>query len=335
MARGPAYGYVEQSEIEHVPVLAESLAEQIDLPPDGVMVDATIGHGGHSRLFGDHLGPQGVLVGFDVDPKSLDRARARLAGLSCRVILIPSNFAVMAEELGERGIERVDFILADLGLCSAQLVDDEIGLSFQSDMPLDMRIDQRLETTAADIVNEYDEKSLADVIYTFGQERASRRIARYIVQRRQHGRIGTTEQLVEVICNALRLPPRKGRMGKHPATRTFQALRIAVNHELDNLRSLLDAAPGLLKDNGRVAVISYHSLEDGMVKRDFKEKALAGLYRLLTKKPIAPTEEEVAVNRRARSAKLRIAQKVGHVAKTINQTEQWTTAERVGRENGV
>jgi len=279
------------------------------------MVDATIGHGGHSRLFGQRLGPQGVLIGFDVDPKSLDRARRRLAGLACRVILVHSNFAALAERLDELSIDGVDFILADLGLCSAQLVDDEIGLSFQANMPLDMRIDASLETTAADIVNEYDEKSLADLIYTFGQERASRRIARTIVQRRQHERISTTEQLVEVICSALRLPPRKGRLGKHPATRTFQALRIAVNHELDNLRSLLDAAPGRLKDGGHLAIISYHSLEDGLVKRDFKEKSQAGLYRLVTKKPIAPSREEILANRRARSAKLRMAQKIGQLAK--------------------
>ncbi len=275
------------------------------------MVDATIGQGGHSLLFGRRLGPEGKIVGFDVDPKSLDRARARLAGLACKVILVHSNFAALSERLDELGIDGVDFILADLGLCSAQLIDERAGLSFQTNMPLDMRIDASLETTAADIVNEYDEKSLADLIYTLGQERASRRIARYIVQRRQHERISTTEQLVDVICSALRLPPRKGPLGKHPATRTFQALRIAVNHELDNLQSLLEAAPGRLRNNGRLAIISYHSLEDGLVKRDFKEKGQAGIYRILTKKPIAPSREEILVNRRARSAKLRMAQKVG------------------------
>ena len=200
------------------------------------MVDATIGHGGHSRLFGEHLGPNGVLVGFDVDTHSLERAKSRLAGLACKVIFVHSNFAAMSERLSELGIGGVDFILADLGLCSAQLTDEKTGLSFQANMPLDMRIDASLETTATDIVNEYDEKSLADLIFAFGQERASRRIARYIVQRRQHERITTTGQLVDVICDALRLPPRKGPLGKHPATRTFQALRIAVNHELDNLR---------------------------------------------------------------------------------------------------
>ena len=282
------------------------------------MVDATVGHGGHSLLVGGNLGPQGVIVGFDVDPKSLDRARARLAGLTCKVVLVHSNFAAMAERLGELGIKGVDFVLADLGLCSAQLADDEIGLSFQANMPLDMRIDKSLETTAADIVNEYDEKSLADLIYTLGQDRASRRIARYIVQRRQHERISTTGQLVEVLCGALRLPPRKGRLGKHPATRTFQALRIAVNHELENLQVLLASATGLLKKDGRLAIISYHSLEDGLVKRDFKEKERAGIYRLVTKKPIAPGREEILANRRARSAKLRIAQKVGQQAQTTN-----------------
>jgi 16S rRNA (cytosine1402-N4)-methyltransferase len=275
------------------------------------MVDATIGHGGHSLLFGRHLGPNGVIVGFDVDTNSLDRARSRLVGLACKVILVQSNFAAMAERLSELGIGGADFILADLGLCSAQLTDEKTGLSFQANMPLDMRIDASLETTATDIVNEYDEKSLADLIFTFGQERASRRIARFIVQRRQHERISTTGQLVDVICDALRLPPRRGPLGKHPATRTFQALRIAVNHELDNLRALLDSAPALLKSAGRLAIISYHSLEDGMVKWDFKEKGQAGIYRILTKKPVAPDRDEILANRRSRSAKLRIVEKVG------------------------
>jgi len=203
----------------------------------------------------------------------------------------------------------VDFILADLGLCSAQVADGEIGLSFRTDMPLDMRIDESLETSAADIVNGYDEKSLADLIYAYGQDRASRRIARFIVRRRQRERIATTGQLAETVCRALSRPGRKHRPRRHPATRTFQALRIAVNHELDNLQTLLAAAPALLRRDGYLAIISFHSLEDGMVKRDFKQRKLDGEYRLLTKKPIAPTRDEVLANRRARSAKLRIAQK--------------------------
>jgi len=300
---------VEQTNVEHVPVLSEPLAEQISCPQDGVVVDATTGHGGHSFLFGSRLGPAGTLIGLDFDSRSLERARQRLAGLSCKVILIKSNFSRIAECLAELGVGAVDFILADLGLCSAQLVDDEIGLSFRTDMPLDMRIDESLETTAADIVNELDEKSLADLIFQYGQDRASRRIARYIVERRQRDPIRTTGQLAAVVCSALRAPSRKGRSRKHPATRTFQALRIAVNHELENLYELLSSSPGLLKTDGCLAVISYHSLEDGLVKRDFKRNAGEGLYRIRTKKPIVPSPEEIVANNRARSAKLRIAQR--------------------------
>lgn len=274
------------------------------------MVDTTVGHGGHSFLFGQRLGPQGTLIGLDIDSLSLERAEQRLAGLDCKVVLIKSNFASVAERLGELGIPAVDFILADLGLCSAQLADTGLGLSFRDeDMPLDMRIDESLETTAADIVNGYDEKALADLIFEYGQDRASRRIARYIVRRRQQERIITTGQLVEVVCSALRRPGSKRRAKKHPATRTFQALRIAVNRELENLKMLLSSAPMLLAQGGSLAVISFHSLEDGLVKRDFKQNQQAGLYQILTKKPLVADEEEVAVNRRARSAKLRMARK--------------------------
>ena len=273
------------------------------------MVDATMGHGGHSFLFGKSLGPAGTLVGLDVDSNSLERARQRLAGLGCRVVLIRSNFSQLAERLGEFGIKEVDFVLADLGLCSGQLVDNERGLSFRADMPLDMRIDESLETTAADIVNGLDEKSLADLIYRFGQDRASRRIARYIVRRRQREPIATTGQLAQIVAAALTPPGKKHRPRKHPATRTFQALRIAVNHELENLETLLSAAPGLLASGGYLAVISFHSLEDGTVKWNFKQNERDGLYRLLTKKPIVAGPEEIAANHRARSAKLRIAQK--------------------------
>lgn len=271
------------------------------------MVDATVGHGGHSLLFGQRLSSSGTIVGFDVDPRSLERAQQRLAGLACRVILIRSNFAELTERLAEWDVAKVDFILADLGLCSAQLEDSDIGLSFRTDMPLDMRIDQSIETTAADIVNELDEKSLADLIFRYGQDRASRRIARFIVERRKRERIATTGQLASIVCSALRSPKRRAR--KHPATRTFQALRIAVNREMENLEALLASSPALLRTKGCLAVISYHSLEDGTVKRDFKAREAEGVYRLRTKKPITPEQEEIAANNRARSAKLRIAER--------------------------
>ncbi|MBA7607489.1 Ribosomal RNA small subunit methyltransferase H [subsurface metagenome] len=293
----------------HIPVLAKTLAEQINLPPDAVMVDATIGQGGHSFLFGRTLGPGASIVGLDIDKKSIRRAQSRLKDLACRVILIHSNFSKIADCLHNEGIDSVDFILADLGVCSAQLSDVEMGLSFQSNMPLDMRFDKRLKTTAADIVNKADEKSLADLIYRFGQDRASRRIARFIVRHRRSEQITTTSQLAQIICRALAQPRRKRRPRIHPATRTFQALRIAVNNELENLEMLLTSAPQILKKNGYIAVISYHSLEDRIVKNNFKQNEKESVYSVITKKPIVPTPEEIAENRRARSAKLRIAQK--------------------------
>ena len=293
----------------HIPVLAKTLAEQINLPPDAVMVDATIGHGGHSFLFGRTLGPGASIVGLDIDKKSVRRAQSRLKDLACRVILIHSNFSKIADCLHNEGIDSVDFILADLGVCSAQLSDVEMGLSFQSNMPLDMRFDKRLKTTAADIVNKADEKSLADLIYRFGQDRASRRIARFIVRHRRSEQITTTFQLAQIVCRALAQPARKRRPRIHPATRTFQALRIAVNNELENLEMLLTSAPQILKKNGYIAVISYHSLEDRIVKNNFKQNEKESVYSVITKKPIVPTPEEIAENRRARSAKLRIAQK--------------------------
>ncbi|MHC4425873.1 MAG: 16S rRNA (cytosine(1402)-N(4))-methyltransferase RsmH [Planctomycetota bacterium] len=295
--------------VKHIPVLSRTLAEQIDLPSDGVMVDATIGQGGHSFLLGKTLGPEAVIIGFDVDKKAVQRAQSVLGQLGCKVILLISNFSQITEQLHARGIEKVDFILADLGLSSAQLADTGFGLSFRANMPLDMRIDKRLRRTAADIVNKGDETSLADLIYEFGQDRASRRIARFIVRERKTEPITTTGRLAEIVCKALGKTRRSRKSRIHPATRTFQALRIAVNDELENLKKLLASAPELLNTNGYIAIISFHSLEDRLVKSDFRQNEDAGIYRIVTKKPIVPTREEITENRRARSAKLRIAQK--------------------------
>ena len=297
------------SALEHVPVLAETLMRWIDLPPDGVMVDATVGQGGHSRLIGTRLGPQGVLIGLDVDEQAIRAARDRLQDLACKVILIRGNFAEIADWTRRNGIKGIDLILADLGFSSVQVAEPDMGLSFQSDMPLDMRMDRSLGTTAADIVNSADERALADLIFRYGEERASRRIARFIVQRRRRGPITTTGELAAVVCQALRRPGSARRRRIHPATRTFQALRIAVNHELDNLGQLLEQAPDLLRSRGQVAVISFHSLEDRLVKESFKENRQRGVYQILTRKPVRAAEQEVAANPRARSAKLRIAQK--------------------------
>ena len=300
---------VNSSKVEHIPVLARTLVEQVNLPRDGVMVDATIGQGGHSLLFGRTLGPDGVIIALDVDKKSIQGAQIRTKDLACRVISIYGNFSEIGELVREQGVEKVDFILADLGLCSAQLADAEIGLSFQMNMPLDMRIDKRIKSSAADIVNKTDQKSLADLIYKFGQERGSRRIARFIVRERQGRPIATTGQLAAIVCRALGRPGQKRKSRIHPATRTFQALRIAVNNELDNIERLLDSASELLAQKGRIAVICYHSLEDRLVKNNFKANEKAGIYKIITKKPIVPSREEIGENQRARSAKLRIAER--------------------------
>lgn len=291
----------------HVPVLSEALLERVKLPPEPIMVDATVGDGGHSVLFARSLGPSATLVGIDIDCKAVARSSARLQSLGCRVILVHANFRDIAEVLSQRGIDKADFILADLGLCSSQLADNDKGLSFQKDMPLDMRIDKSLQRTAADIVNTEPEKSLADLIYRYGQERASRRIARFIVRERRGSKITTTSRLAAVVARAMRRPKAARRPRIHPATRTFQALRIAVNDEIGNLKGLLDAVPDILRSGGRFAVISYHSLEDGLVKRSFRRNLELGLYADITKKVVMPSRREIADNRRARSARLRIA----------------------------
>jgi 16S rRNA (cytosine1402-N4)-methyltransferase len=270
------------------------------------MVDATIGQGGHGYLFGKKLGPEGMILGLDVDDKSIQRAQLVLKDLPCRVILAQANFADVDRLVLKYGIKKVDFMLADLGVSTAQLADEERGLSFQQNVPLDMRFDQSQKTNAAEIVNKTDEKALADLIYRYGEDRASRRIARFIVKYRRTEPIKTTGQLADIVCRAL--GGKRSRI--HPATRTFQALRIAVNHELENLQTLLVKAPALLADGGYIAIISFHSLEDRLVKNDFRQNAKSGLYEILTKKPLTPCREEVQANPRARSAKLRIAKKL-------------------------
>jgi 16S rRNA (cytosine1402-N4)-methyltransferase len=298
---------VQENEQEHIPVLAQALVETIELDKDAVAIDATLGHGGHSFLLGRQLGPAGMIIGFDVDEKCIGKAEVVLKGLDCRVVLIKDNFSRMEAHLQKLGVGKVDMILADLGWCSAQMTDVEKGLSFQTNMLLDMRLDSRLKVTAADIVNKYPENELANLIYEYGEEHASRKIARVLVEYRRNTTIRTTQELAVLVCRALKKQQGFGRI--HPATRTFQALRIAVNDELGSLTTLLEQAPGLLKDKGYVAVISFHSLEDRMVKMNFKENKEKGIYNILTKKPITASDQEVMDNPRSRSAKLRIAQR--------------------------
>jgi len=275
----------------------------------GTYIDATVGLGGHSYQIAKRLGAPGHLIGFDKDPQALREARETLA-VSQGWPTVELRHGSFAEIAKNQRPMTVDGILADLGVSSLQLNDPARGFSFQAEGPVDMRMNPQAELTAEQVVNQFDERELADLIYEFGEERRSRRIARAIVRSRP---IRNTVQLADVVSAAARPMNRskdKYDSRIHPATRTFQALRIFVNHELDDLRALLDAAPQLLKPAGRLVIISFHSLEDRIVKDALREGAKQGIYQLLTKKPVTASEEEIDRNPRSRSAKLRAAEKL-------------------------
>jgi 16S rRNA (cytosine1402-N4)-methyltransferase len=318
-------------EAHHVPVLLKEAIDFLNVRRGGTYIDATVGLGGHNYEIAKRLGALGHLIGLDKDPAALEMARAKLkAGSSTalsvlvgkemlsrndkdlsedgsdwpRITLLHRSFAEIAK--GQRPAT-IDGILADIGVSSLQLGDAARGFSFQADGPLDMRMDPQNEQTAEQVVNHLDERELADVIYEFGEERRSRRIARAICRSRP---IRSTSHLAEIISAAAR-PMNSAQRRIHPATRTFQALRIFVNRELDDLKALLEAAPRILKPRGRVVVISFHSLEDRIVKDAFREEGKKNKdFRVLTKKPVTASEEESDRNPRARSAKLRAAERV-------------------------
>jgi 16S rRNA (cytosine1402-N4)-methyltransferase len=278
--------------------------------PGKVLVDATVGAGGHAHLLAERIAPTGRLIGLDRDPAMLDLARPRLAGLP--VTLLHANFDQLREELDRLGIAKVDGVLADLGVCSDQIDRAERGFSFQQAGPLDMRLDPTEGEPASVLLRRLSERDLADLFWKYGEERFSRRIARRIVEMRQgHRRKGegkagtfeTTEELAELVRRAIPRP-RGPRTGIDPATRVFQALRIAVNDELGALERFLEALPGCVAPGGRVAILSFHSLEDRRVKQAFRDQRH---WQRLTAKPLRPTEEEIRNNPRSRSAKLRTA----------------------------
>ena len=296
-------------QVGHVSVLLKQAIDFLAIRRGGTYIDATLGLGGHSLEIARRLGPQGHLIGFDKDPQALELARKRLASLEVeregeqpRMTLLHSSYADLAQHVPPKS---ADGLLADLGVSSLQFGDPARGFMFQAEGPLDMRMDPHGERTADQVVNHMREEDLANVIYEFGEERRSRRIARAIVRARP---IRNTAHLAQVISAALR--PMKYGERIHPATRTFQAVRIFVNRELDDLRALLEAAPGVLKAGGRLVVISFHSLEDRIVKDAMLDGAKAGLYSVLTKKPLEAGEEEIDRNPRSRSAKLRAAERL-------------------------
>ena len=335
--------------MEHVSVLKKEVYEYLDLKEGDVVVDATLGLGGHAKGMLELIGSKGRLIGFDQDERNLAEAKKRLieAGYEKNIELIHDNFRSLKtrlEEVSDSGVRdddkegiKVDAILFDLGVSSPHLDLAERGFSFQKEGPLDMRFSETQRITAADVINDYPEAQLADVIFLYGEERASRKIARRIVERRQDKKFETTKELADFIEGVIpvRYPKKKAGGGrasrsskKHPATKTFQALRIEVNDELNALKEALQDSIDVLQIGGRVVVISYHSLEDRIVKHFFKELNRTcicpreqlvcdcrgeSVVELVTRKPVAPSKEEVSENPRARSAKLRAVKKLREI----------------------
>jgi len=288
-------------------VLLEEAIESLAVKPAGVYLDVTVGTAGHARAILARLGPEGLLVGVDRDAEVLEVARRQLEGVrsAAQFVLQPGDFAAVDGVCEELGVGAVDGVLADLGMSSWQLESAERGFSHAAEGPLDMRFDRQQRAAAADLIERYSEAQLAEVFFRYGEEPFSRRIARAIVRRRRQEPIRTTTQLAEVVRSAV--PPR-ARAGA--LARTFQALRLALNRELESLDRFLKVVPRLLAPGGRLVVISFHSLEDGRVKRALREGQRAGILRRLSAKPVRPTEEEVARNPRSRSARLRAAEKL-------------------------
>ena len=309
-------------EFSHYSVLLKETVELLNVRPDGVYVDLTTGGGGHSLEIARRLGKNGRLVCFDRDPDALEAARERLRDFTDKTIFVRRNFGEAAAVISEMGV-RADGVVADLGISSFQIDNTARGFSYASDAPLDMRMDNTCGMTAAELVNGADEKTLARVIGVYGEERFASRIARFICEERKRERIETAGRLTEIIKSAI--PAAARRTGGNPAKRTFQALRIEVNDELGELKRLMDSFCDMLNSGGRIAVISVHSLEDRIVKQSFAELArtctcppdlpvcVCGTVpkvRVLTKKPILPSEEELNENKRSHSAKLRAAERI-------------------------
>jgi 16S rRNA (cytosine1402-N4)-methyltransferase len=293
----------------HEPVLVTEVLELLRPSVGQIFVDCTIGRGGHALAIAQQLGKTGLLIGLDADPRNLEFAAQRLKQSECTVRLFHANFSQLDEVLAKAGNPPIDGILADLGISTNQLFDPAYGMSFDRPMRLDMRLDPSEGKSAADLVNHLPEKELAAVLYELAQERYSRRIARKIVEMRQTSPISTTDALAEIVRSAV--PRRPGVSGERidPATRTFLALRMAVNREMENLAALLKQAPAALTSAGRFAAISFQSMEDRAVKREFRSLEQTGFFKVLTAKPISPTPEEIAANPRARSAKMRVLEK--------------------------
>lgn len=308
-------------DFSHVPVLYDEVISGLEIKPDGIYVDGTLGGGGHASGVCSRLGPDGLFIGIDRDRDALAAASARLEEYSCRKILVHANYADIKEVLEQNGIMYVDGIMADLGVSSFQLDEKSRGFSYMHSAPLDMRMDQDAAFSAADVVNGYSRDALAGIIREYGEERFASRIAGAIVKEREKSPIETTGRLSDIIKSAV--PAAARRDGPHPAKRTFQAIRIEVNDELEGLKAAVDSFIDVLAPGGRLCIITFHSLEDRIVKQMIAARenpctCPPGLpcvcgrkpdVRRINKKPLIPSEEELERNPRARSAKLRIAER--------------------------
>ena len=310
-------------EFNHVSVLLNECIENLNIKEDGVYVDCTMGGAGHSKEIVKRLSDKGLFIGFDQDKNAIATAKERLSEYSDRVKFVHSNFENIKEELAKIGVHKIDGVLADLGVSSHQLDEADRGFSYMHDAPLDMRMDVRQEFSAYDVVNTYSEDELAKIIRDYGEDNWAKRIAKFIVEdRNENGPIEKTGELVDIIKKAI---PKKARIdGPHPAKRTFQAIRIEVNNELGVITNMIDDAVSIMNEGGRVCIITFHSLEDRIVKNEFKELALSCVcppalpicqcdkvseVKVITRKPILPSKEEVEFNPRSRSAKLRVVEK--------------------------
>jgi len=308
---------------EHTTVLLQESVDQLAIQPDGIYVDCTLGGAGHSLLIAEQLTEKGHLYCFDQDMTAIEHAKEKLKHVADRVTFIHSNFVHIKKELEARGVHSVDGVLYDLGVSSPQFDNPERGFSYRYDATLDMRMDQSTTLTAKEIVNEWPYEDLVRIFFRYGEEKFSKPIVRKIEQARQVETIETTGQLVELIKEGI--PAAARRTGGHPAKRVFQALRIAVNDELSVAEQSVQDALTMLNQQGRIAVITFHSLEDRLIKTMFKEvSSLPDLppnlpiipdelkpdYRLVTRKPIIPTQEEVSENKRSRSSKLRVIERI-------------------------
>lgn len=309
-------------EFKHTSVLPEESVDNLSIKSNGIYVDGTTGGGGHSRLIADKLSSEGRLIAMDRDKDALDAANRNLKDVKCRVDFVHSNYTEIKSVLNNLNISKIDGALLDLGVSSFQLDNEQRGFSYMKDAPLDMRMDAEDDFSAEDVVNVYSEKDLARIIREYGEEKWASRIAKFIVKERQSGRIETTGQLVEIIKSAI--PAGARREGPHPAKRTFQAIRIEVNDELKGLEDAVENFMDVLEVEGRFCVITFHSLEDRIVKNKFKDRenpcicppefpvCVCGRkpdIKIITKKPILPAEEEIEMNPRSRSAKLRCVEK--------------------------